>query len=65
MESSEHQKKLWRDAELEALAKIKEAGVQVLQANKDEFRDMVQPMYDEFKEDADMKKIIEEIQEAK
>ncbi len=65
MESSEYQKKLWREAELEALEKIQEAGVKVIQADKEEFRDMVEPMYEEFKLDPAMKKIIEEIQAVK
>lgn len=62
MESSEYQKKLWREAELEALEKIKEAGVTVINADKEEFRSMVKPMYDEFGLDPKMKNIIEEIQ---
>lgn len=62
MESSEYQKKLWREAELEALKQIKEAGVTVLEAEKEEFRSMVEPMYDEFSKDPEMKNIIEKIQ---
>lgn len=62
MESSEYQKKLWREAELEALEQIQEAGVKVIEAEKEEFRSMVKPMYEEFKLDPEMKKIIEEIQ---
>jgi len=65
MESSEYQKKLWREAELEALEKIQEAGVKVIEADKEEFRSMVKPMYEEFKMDPEMKKIIEEIQAVK
>ncbi|MCM8568413.1 TRAP transporter substrate-binding protein [Gramella jeungdoensis] len=62
MESSEYQKKLWREAELKALEEIKAAGVTVIEANKEEFREKVQPMYDEFSEDPEMKQIIEDIQ---
>ncbi|SDS65371.1 tripartite ATP-independent transporter solute receptor, DctP family [Gramella sp. MAR_2010_147] len=65
MESSEYQKKLWREAELEALEKIKEAGVTVIEADKEQFRSMVRPMYDEFGLDPEMKNIIEEIQAVK
>lgn len=62
MESSEYQKKLWREAELKALEEIKEAGVTVLEADKEKFREKVQPMYEEFSKDPEMKQIIEEIQ---
>lgn len=62
MESSEYQKKLWREAELKALEEIKVAGVTVIEANKDQFREKVQPMYDEFSENPQMNQIIQEIQ---
>ncbi|MDT0644645.1 TRAP transporter substrate-binding protein [Zunongwangia sp. F363] len=62
MESSEYEKKLWREAELEALEQIQEAGVTVIEADKEKFREKVQPMYKEFSQDPKMAKIIEEIQ---
>ncbi|MCG9970329.1 TRAP transporter substrate-binding protein [Christiangramia crocea] len=62
MESSEYQKKLWREAELKALEEIKAAGVTVIQAEKEKFREKVQPMYDEFSKDPEMKQIIQDIQ---
>lgn len=62
MESSEYQKKLWREAELKALEEIKAAGVTVIKADKDQFREKVQPMYDEFSENPQMNQIIQEIQ---
>ncbi|MUP44851.1 TRAP transporter substrate-binding protein [Gramella sp. BOM4] len=65
MESSEYQKKLWREAELEALEKIQEAGVTVIEADKTEFREKVKPMYEEFEQNPEMKQIIEEIQAVK
>jgi tripartite ATP-independent transporter DctP family solute receptor len=64
-ESSEYQKGIWREAELEALAEIQKAGVTVTIPDKDLFRAKVQPMYDEFSKDPGMKKIIEAIQETK
>lgn len=64
-ESSEYQKKIWREAELEALSEIKKAGVQVIEPNKDEFRKLVKPMYEEFSEDPKMAEIINEIQKVK
>ena len=65
MESSEYEKKIWREAELHALEEIKKAGVKVTYPEKEQFREMVQPMYDEFKKDEEMKKTIEAIQAIK
>jgi len=65
MESSEYEKKIWREAELHALKEIKKAGVKVTYPEKEQFREMVQPMYDEFKKDEEMKKTIEAIQAVK
>lgn len=65
MESSEYEKEIWRKAELHALEEIKKAGVQVIEANKDEFRDLVKPMYEEFSLDPEMRSIIEKIQNVK
>lgn len=65
MESSEFQKKIWRDAELEALEEIQKAGVTVTETDKDAFKEEVQPMYEEFKEDPEMKEVIEAIQSLK
>ncbi len=65
MESSEYEKEVWREAELHALEEIKKAGVTVIEANKDDFRELVKPMYDEFSLDPKMRTIIEEIQNIK
>lgn len=65
MESSEYQKTIWREAELEAMEEIQKAGVQVIYPEKELFRQKVEPMYEEFSQDPEMKKLIEEIQEIK
>ena len=65
MESSEYQKTIWREAELEAMEEIQKAGVQVIYPDKELFREKVEPMYDEFSQDPEMKKLIEDIQEIK
>jgi len=65
MESSEYEKEIWRKAELHALEEIKKAGVQVIEAKKDDFRELVKPMYDEFSLDPNMRSIIEDIQNVK
>lgn len=64
-ESSEYQKEIWREAELDALKEIKKSGVTVYEARKDDFRELVKPMYDEFIKDQEMRKIIESIQQVK
>lgn len=62
MESSEYQKGLWREAELEALKEIQKAGVTVTYPDKEKFRTMVQPMYEDFSKDPQLKEIIDAIQ---
>lgn len=61
-ESAEYQKVIWREAELEALESMKKEGVIVTIPDKDLFRARVQPMYDEFSKDPEMKQIIDAIQ---
>lgn len=65
MESSEYQKGLWRKAELEALEEIQKAGVTVTYPEKDKFRSMVEPMYEEFSKDPQLKEIIDAVQAVK
>ena len=57
-----YEKKIWHEAEIEALTKIKEAGVQIIEPDKEAFRERVQPLYQTYKENPEMKKLIEEIQ---
>lgn len=65
VESTKYQKKIWREAELHALEEVKKAGVEVFEVDKDEFRELVQPMYDEFALDPKLNSIIERIQQTK
>jgi len=65
MESSEYEKEIWREAEMHALEEVKKAGVQVIEAEKDDFRELVKPMYDEFSLDQEMRSIIDQIQNLK
>ncbi|MCM4157925.1 TRAP transporter substrate-binding protein [Gramella sp. AN32] len=62
VESTEYQKEIWRKAELHALEEVKKAGVTVFEAKKDEFKELVKPMYVEFALDPKMEILIEEIQ---
>lgn len=65
VESAEYEKVIWHEAEMEALAEIKKAGVEVITPEKNAFRERVKPMYDEFELDPAMKELIEEIQAVK
>ena len=64
-ESSDYQKKLWKESEEEALAGMKKAGVEIIYPDKEKFREKVAPMYKEFEKDPEMKKMIEAIQAIK
>ncbi|UJH89895.1 TRAP transporter substrate-binding protein [Antarcticibacterium sp. 1MA-6-2] len=61
-ESSIYQKKLWQESEQEALEGMKEAGVKIIHPDKEKFRELVGPMYEEFRRDPLMKRTIEAIQ---
>ena len=65
MESSEYQKKIWLEAELEALAEVQKSGVIVTTPDKESFRELVKPMYEEFSIDPEMKELIQAIQAVK
>src|SRR5690606_23500472 len=54
MESSEYQKGLWLEAEMEAVKEIKKAGVTVTIPTKELFREKVQPMYEQLSKDPKM-----------
>ena len=64
-ESSVYQKKLWQESEQEALVGMEKAGVTIIYPDKEKFREMVRPMYEEFKNDPLMKRTIEAIQAVK
>lgn len=64
-ESSEYQKELWSQAELESLEGMKEAGVEIIIPDKELFREEVQPMYEKFSQDPEVKEIIEAIRSVK
>lgn len=65
MESLEFQKKIWQEAELEALSEVQKAGVIVTRPDKERFRELVKPMYKEFSKDAEIKELIQAIQAIK
>ena len=65
MESLEFQKKIWQEAELEALSEVQKAGVIVTTPDKESFRELVKPMYEEFSKDPEIKELIQAIQAVK
>ena len=61
-ESAVLQRELWAEAEAEALAAVKEAGVNVIIPNKEPFSEAVEPMYEELKDQPEIYSLIQEIQ---
>ncbi|RAV28856.1 TRAP transporter substrate-binding protein [Sinomicrobium soli] len=61
-ESVIYERKIWQEAEDEALQEIKKAGVEVIYPDKEPFREKVEPMYEIFKQDPHLKELIEAIQ---
>ena len=50
-ESAVLQRKLWDDAEKEALRIVAEAGVEIIYPEKQPFEDLVEPMYDSYRDE--------------
>ena len=64
-ESVKRQRKLWKEAQQEALNTIKEAGVEVIKPDKEPFREKVQNVYKFFeKENPEVYNIVQEIRAA-
>jgi len=57
-----YQRKLWIEAEKEALQEVKKAGVKIIYPDKTLFSDEVKDVYFAFKNDKEMSQIIKEIQ---
>jgi len=60
-ESAQYQKKIWRKATVEALAAVRRAGVLVSYPDKKPFRERVQPLYERYSRNPEMKLLIEQI----
>lgn len=65
VESRIYEKKIWHEAELEALEKVQEAGVTIITPDKEAFRERVEPLYQTYKENPKMAKLIDQIQAIK
>lgn len=61
-ESAEHQKGLWAAATKDALAKVQEAGVEIIYPDKERFASRVSGIYDSYKDDRTIYSLIERIQ---
>jgi tripartite ATP-independent transporter DctP family solute receptor len=62
-ESAIHQRELWVESEQHSLEQVKKAGVEVIYPDKAPFIEMVQPLYDAYKQDERLYGLIKQIQE--
>jgi len=58
-----YQRKLWEQSENKALEAVKKAGVEVVIPDKSKFTEKVKTMFDEYKYDKNVYRLIQEIQE--
>ena len=65
VESAQYQKKIWREAELEALRELEKNGVEILTVDKELFRSKTDGIYTEFAKDPQLKILIDQILEVK
>lgn len=57
-----YQRKLWLEAENEALEAVQKAGVQIIRPDKTLFSDKIKDSFDKYKEDPEFYKLIQDIQ---
>ena len=58
------QRRLWREASLDALAQVRAAGVEIIQPEKDAFRQAVEPMFESYR-GTPVQELIEAIREVR
>ncbi|WP_017730503.1 TRAP transporter substrate-binding protein [Nafulsella turpanensis] len=61
-ESVPVQRKLWAEAEAEALEAVKEAGVEIIHPDKEPFAELVEPLYETYKDEPEVYSLIQRIQ---
>ena len=61
-ESVEYQRKLWEESERYSLEMAEAAGVKIIYPDKEPFIERVQPLYDEYKRDEQLYRLIQRIQ---
>ena len=62
-ESAVYQRKLWDESEQEALEAVKKAGVEIITPDKSTFEKEVSTLIDSYKEDKEIERLIQRIQE--
>ena len=62
-ESAIYQRKLWEESTNEAMEAVQEAGIEVVHPDKEPFREKLQPVYDQYKQDEELSSYIKRIQE--
>ncbi|NOQ91621.1 MAG: DctP family TRAP transporter solute-binding subunit [Flavobacteriaceae bacterium] len=62
-ESVKFQRKLWAEAEEEALAEVQKAGVEIIIPDKSLFSEKVKDLYIQYKDDKELFKLIQQIKE--
>lgn len=60
-ESAQYQKELWKEATEEALRFVQEQGVDVIYPDKQPFREKVEPLYEEYREEPELYELIQAI----
>ncbi|WP_434036422.1 TRAP transporter substrate-binding protein [Formosa sp. 4Alg 33] len=60
-----YQRKLWAEAEKEALEEVQKAGVKIIRPDKTLFSDQVKDVYDQYKDNPEMYSLIQNIKETK
>ncbi len=60
-----YQRKLWAEAEIEAIEAVKKEGVEVIYPDKQPFSDKVQSIYDNYKSDPEANRLIQAIKNTK
>ena len=61
--SIKYQRKLWAEAEAEALREVEKAGVEIIRPDKEPFVEKVSEIYESYKSDEDIYPLIKQIQE--
>jgi len=64
-EATVHQRKLWAEAEAEALAFVENEGVEIIRPDKEPFMEATREIYDNYKDNAKLYRIITRIQAVK
>lgn len=62
-ESAIYQRKLWEESTNTAMEAVQDAGIEVIYPDKAPFREKLQPMYDEYKQNEELNSYIQRIQE--